>query len=41
MYAGQMAVAPAARAAGTYGSPVGHRGEYDGNAHPYSETEVV
>ena len=41
MYAGQMAVAPAARAAGTYGSPAGHRGGYDGSPHPYSETEVV
>jgi hypothetical protein len=40
MYAGQMVVAPAARAAGTYDSPAGHRGGYDGSPHPYSE-EVV
>jgi hypothetical protein len=41
MYAGQKVVVPPARAVGTYGSPVGHRGGYDGSPHPYSETEAV
>jgi hypothetical protein len=40
-YAGQMGFAPAVQAAGTYGSPAGHRGGYEGNPHPYSKTEVV
>jgi len=41
MYAGQMIVAPAVRAAGAYGLSVGDRGDYVGSSHPYSETEAI